>query len=103
MALGSVVMSGVTLLDMLGLIGCLVLGLAAGAAYFGAMWWSAELFADRGRATLAIALSVGRFTLILAVLGAVATQFGALSLLVTALGILVARFGAMRRVKAMVP
>lgn len=96
-------MSGVTSLDMLGLIGCLVLGLAVGAAYFGAMWWSAELFAAGGRAPLAIALSVGRFALILAVLGAVATQFGALPLLVTALGILVARFVAMRRVKAMAP
>lgn len=96
-------MSGFSFFGVLGLIGCLLLGLAVGAAYFAAMWRSAELFAGGGRVSSGIALVAGRFALILAVLALIAIRGGALPLLATALGILVARGIAMRRVRAMSP
>lgn len=96
-------MTDLSLLTIATMIGCLLLGLSVGAAYFAAMWRSAELFAAGGRMILGLALSVGRFAMILGVLGGVAIQFGALPLLMTALGIVIARFMAVRRVKAMAP
>lgn len=86
---------------ILGLVVCLALGLVMGGLYFAAMWWSAELFATGSRMQLAIALTVGRFALILAVLALVAIRGGALPLLATAIGVVIARAAAMWRVKAM--
>jgi hypothetical protein len=96
-------MSSITFLGGIGLLGCLLLGLAVGVAYFAAMWRSAELFAVGDRVGLAIGLVAGRFALILAVLAQIAIRGGALPLLTTALGIVIARAVAMRRVRAMAP
>ncbi|MEO6091720.1 MAG: ATP synthase subunit I [Novosphingobium sp.] len=73
-------------------------GLAAGAAYFASIWWSARRFADGGRLTMTIALSLLR----LAALGgllALASLQGAGPLLAMALGVVLARFGVMRRMR----
>ncbi len=85
---------------ILSLMTCLALGLVVGGIYFTAMWRSAELFAAGGRIPLAITLTVGRFSLILAVLAVIATRGGALPLLAVALGIVTARWIVMWRVKA---
>lgn len=87
----------------LALIGYLSLGFAFGAAYFAAMWWSAQLFAAGRRLPLAIALVAGRFALILALLVLVATRGGTLPLIAAAIGIIIARVVALRRVRAMAP
>ena len=76
----------------------LVAGLGAGAAYFSSIWWSARRFADGGRVTTTIAISLLR----LAALGgllALASFRGAGPLLAMALGVVLARFGVMRRLR----
>ncbi len=80
----------------------LAAGIGLGIVYFGAVWWNARLFAAGGRATTAIALVIGRFLLLGAVL-ALASLEGALPLLVMALGVLTARFAVMRRVREATP
>jgi hypothetical protein len=96
-------MTAISLLGILGLIGFLTIGLAVGAAYFTAMWRSAELFAAGRRMPLAIALVAGRFALIAATLAGVAIRGGAMPLLMTALGVVIARAVAVRRVRAIAP
>ncbi len=90
-------------LFIMALIGCVVLGVIAGGAYFGAIWRSAELFTSGDRLPTAIALVAGRFALILVVLATVAIRGGALPLLATAVGIAVARLAVMRRLNATAP
>ncbi len=96
-------MNALTLFGALALIGYLLLGIGFGAAYFTAMWWSAQLFAAGRRLPLAIALVAGRFALILALLILVATRCGTLPLVATVIGIVIARVVALRRVRAMTP
>ncbi|MDB5828794.1 MAG: conserved rane protein of unknown function [Variovorax sp.] len=70
-------------------------GLGLGLLYFYGLWRNAHLFANGARIATVIALSVGRFVLLAAVLVPVARQ-GALPLLLTALGIVIARFVSVR-------
>jgi F1F0 ATPase subunit 2 len=80
---------------LFGLAAHLAAGIALGAVYFHAVWWSARLFAEGGRAATVIALIAGR----LAVLGgllALASLEGAAQLLMMALGVLIARSAALR-------
>ncbi len=71
-------------------------GLALGALYFRALWWNAQRFGDGAGMALPIALTVGRFVLLAAVLVGVSLE-GAMPLLATALGLFIARFLVVRR------
>jgi uncharacterized protein YneF (UPF0154 family) len=75
---------------LLGLAAWFVAGIALGVVYFVGIWWSARQFADGGRVTTTIALSLLR----LAVLG---------GLLAMALGVVLGRFGVMRRLREATP
>jgi uncharacterized membrane protein (UPF0136 family) len=93
-------MSPLMILDF---ISFMALGIATGWVYFNAIWWSASLLAGGNRTGLTVALVMGRFALIAAVLATVAIRGGAMPLLATALGITAARMVFMRRVRAMTP
>jgi len=68
----------------------LVGGIAAGALYFGSLWWNATLFGGAGRVqTLIVSMAV-RFVALGAILMAVSLE-GAIPLLATASGVLIAR------------
>lgn len=84
-------------------ISFVALGVVTGWVYFNAIWWSATFFTGGNRVALAVALVVGRFALIAAVLATVAIRGGAAPLLATVLGIAAARMVFMRRVRAMTP
>jgi F1F0 ATPase subunit 2 len=87
---------------LLGLAAWFVAGIALGVVYFVGIWWSARQFADGGRVTTTIALSLLR----LAVLGgllALASLQGAGPLLAMALGVVLGRFGVMRRLREATP
>lgn len=75
----------------------LIAGAGLGVVHFGGLWWNARLFAAGGRMATAVAVALGRFTLVGGVLAVAALQ-GALALLATALGLLVTRAIVMRRV-----
>lgn len=81
---------------------CLALGGAVGALYFRSLWWTTRRFGADGRATVAVALMVGRFVLLGGALF-LASLAGAGPLLTMALGILVARSVVVRRVRAAAP
>jgi F1F0 ATPase subunit 2 len=83
---------------LLSLAAHLAVGIMAGSLYFRALWWNTRRLASGGRATTAIALSIGRFILLGGLL-LLASREGALPLLILALGVLVARFAIMRRVR----
>lgn len=74
----------------------LAAGIALGLFYFRAVWWSARLFAQGGRAATMIVLIAGRFVGLGGLL-ALASLEGALPLLIMALGVLIARSAVMRR------
>jgi len=76
----------------------LAVGIAAGAAYFFIIWWSAGQFAGGGRITLTLALALIRL-LVLGGLLMFASFRGAGPLLATALGVVIARFVVMRRLR----
>lgn len=87
---------------LLGLAGHLAAGIGVGIFYFQAVWWNAHFLALGGRATIAIALVIGRFVLLGGLL-ALASLEGALPLLMMALGILVARSAVLHRAREAVP
>ena len=87
---------------LLGLAGHLAAGIWVGIFYFQAVWWNARLLALGGRATIAIALMIGRFVLLGALL-LLASPEGALPLLMMALGILVARSAVLHRFREAAP
>lgn len=74
----------------------LAVGILLGIVYFGAIRLSARLIAANGRVTTALALTVGRF-IVLGALLALASLQGTLPLLATALGIAVGRVLVMRK------
>lgn len=92
-------MDEVHMTDALLLAAHLVVGFGLGWLYFYGLWRNARMFASGAAIGKVIALSVGRFLLLGAVLVPVALD-GALPLLVTALGIFIARFVSVREVKA---
>jgi hypothetical protein len=72
-------------------------GAGVGALFFRGLWWNARLIVEGGRVSTSVALIVGRFLLIGALL-AVAALAGAAPLLVAALGIFVGRFFVLRAI-----
>jgi F1F0 ATPase subunit 2 len=77
-------------------------GFALGIVYFRSLWWSASRFAGRASLVAIIALMIGRFVVIGAIL-TLASLEGALPLLATALGVLIARFVVMTRIREATP
>jgi F1F0 ATPase subunit 2 len=73
-------------------------GIALGILYFRSLWWNVRRFADGGSLLTTIALMIGRFVL-LGALMTLASLEGALPLLILALGVLVARSAVSRRVR----
>jgi F1F0 ATPase subunit 2 len=80
----------------------LAAGIGLGILYFRGLWWNARRLAQGGRMATTIAVMIGRFVLLGAVL-TLASLEGALPLLVTALGVLLARAGVMRRIRRAAP
>ena len=80
----------------------LAAGVVLGFIYFQSLWWNASRLTGGGRATTAIAFTVGRFALLGGLL-TLASLEGALPLLMLALGVLIARPVVMRRVRGAVP
>jgi F1F0 ATPase subunit 2 len=76
----------------------LAAGIVLGGLYFRGLWWNACWFTGGGRATMTIALMLGRFALLGGLL-TLASLEGALPLLVMALGVLIARSAVIRRVR----
>lgn len=76
----------------------LAAGFLLGLLYFRSLWWNTRLFVLGGRAATIIALGLGRFTLLGAVL-IFASLEGAVPLLALAAGVLIARPIVMRRVR----
>jgi len=76
----------------------LTAGIALGVLYFSNLWWTVRLFARGGRTLTMIALTIGRFVLLGAVL-ALASLEGAIPLLLITLGFLGGRFLVMRRLR----
>ena len=70
-------------------------GAGVGALFFRGLWRNARLIVEGGRVSTSVALIVGRFLLIGALL-AVAALEGAAPLLVAALGVFVGRFFVLR-------
>jgi F1F0 ATPase subunit 2 len=73
-----------------------VAGGATGYAYFASIWWSTRSFADGGRVTIIVVLSLVRLVALGGLLF-LASLNGAGPLLAMALGVVLARFGVMRR------
>jgi len=84
------------------LVAWLVVGIAAGAAYFMSIWRSAGQFADGRGIAMTLALAVTRL-LLLGGLLMFASFRGAGPLLATALGVVIARFVVMRRLRGAAP
>jgi F1F0 ATPase subunit 2 len=68
----------------------LIAGIVLGVLYFRSLWWNTRRFTGGGRVTTAIALMIGRFSLLMGLL-TLASLEGALPLLAMALGVLIAR------------
>lgn len=77
----------------------LALGVGAGLLYFHGLWWNTRRLVDGAPALTVIALMLGRYALLAALLALVGRQAGALPLLLTALGIVAARYLAVRRIR----
>ena len=80
----------------------LSVGIALGILYSRGLWWTARRFIGGERATMTIALMIGRFVLLGGLL-TLASLEGALPLLVMTLGLLVARSAVVRRVREVAP
>ena len=73
------------------------IGAGVGALFFRGLWWNARLIVEGGRVSTSVALIVGRFLMIGALL-ALAAMEGAAPLLVAALGVFVGRFFVLRAI-----
>ncbi len=82
---------------LLGLAAHLAAGFALGVAYFAALWLSARLIAEGGRAASALSLTAARIALLGGAL-TLASLEGAPRLLATALGAMIARAVVVRRI-----
>lgn len=87
---------------LLGLAAHLGTGFALGILFYRSLWWSARRFAVRGSLATIIALMIGRFALMGAIL-ALASFEGALPLLTMAVGMFIARFAVMNSVREAAP
>ena len=88
--------------EIIGFASQFAAGGAFGILHFRSLWWNVRRFTDGGNLLTTIALIIGRFVL-LAALMTLASLEGALPLLASALGVLVARFAVMRRVGEATP
>jgi F1F0 ATPase subunit 2 len=88
--------------EMLDLAAHLGAGLVLGSLYFRSLWWGVSRLAGRESPLAIIALLIGRFVLIGAVL-TLASLEGALPLLTMALGVFAARFTVMHRIREAAP
>lgn len=79
-------------------IASFIVGVVAGALFFGGLWWNARLFGTGGSTRTMILVMVGRYALLGGLLTLASLQ-GAMPLLLMAAGVLVARFLVMRRVR----
>jgi F1F0 ATPase subunit 2 len=80
----------------------LAAGIIVGIFYFRSLWWNTRRFAAGGRVSSTIAVMIGRFVILGAVL-TLASLEGALPLLLMALGVVIARAAVMRRVRGITP
>ena len=87
---------------LLGLVAHFGAGFALGILFYRSLWWSARRFAARESLATIIALMIGRFALMGAIL-ALASFEGALPLLIMALGMFLARFAVMNAVREAAP
>jgi F1F0 ATPase subunit 2 len=76
----------------------LAAGIMLGVIYFRSLWWNTRRVAKGGRVATTIAVMIGRFVILGAVLS-LASLEGALPLLVMALGVLIARSVVMRNIR----
>jgi F1F0 ATPase subunit 2 len=74
----------------------LLVGIVAGFAHFGSLWWNTRIFAQSGSMLAAFAIQFARFGLLVAVF-VLLSRFGALPLLAGALGLLIARQVLLKR------
>jgi F1F0 ATPase subunit 2 len=88
--------------EVIGLTAHLAAGIALGILYFRSLWWNVRRFAHGGSLLAIIALMIGRFVL-LGALMTLASLEGALPLLMLALGVFVARSTVMRGVREAAP
>jgi F1F0 ATPase subunit 2 len=87
---------------LLSLAAHLAAGVMLGLVYFRSLWWNARRFAVGGHVATTIAVMIGRFVILGAVL-TLASLEGALPLLLMALGILIARSVVVRRIGEITP
>jgi F1F0 ATPase subunit 2 len=80
----------------------LAAGIVVGVIYFRSLWWNARRFTMGGRVATTIAVMIGRFVILGAVL-TLASLEGALPLLLMALGVLIARSVVVRRIGEITP
>jgi F1F0 ATPase subunit 2 len=80
----------------------LAAGIMLGVIYFRSLWWHARRVTEGGRVATTMAVMIGRFVILGAVL-TLASLEGALPLLLTALGILIARSLVMRKIREIAP
>jgi F1F0 ATPase subunit 2 len=88
--------------EIISLAAQFVVGIALGILHFRSLWWNVRRFIDGSSLLTTIALIIGRFVL-LGALMTLASLEGALPLLMLALGVLVARSAVMRRVREAAP
>lgn len=81
---------------------CAALGVGLGLVYFRGLWWNARMLAGGRSAKRVVALMLGRFVLLAAVLALLA-RAGALPLVAAALGLLAGRQFVLRRVRGVSP
>jgi len=84
-------------LTPLALVAYVAAGAGAGVVFFRSLWWNTRLIVDGGPISKTVALIVGRFLLIGALLTLAAFE-GAAPLLCTALGVFVGRFFVLRAI-----
>lgn len=77
----------------------LLIGIVAGIAHFGSLWWNTRMFAQAGSMVAAVVVQLGRLGLLAAVFVGL-SRFGALPLLAGALGLLMARQLMLKRLGA---
>jgi F1F0 ATPase subunit 2 len=87
---------------LLSLTAHLAAGIVLGVIYFRSLWWNARRFAEGGRVATTVAVLIGRFVILGAVL-TLASLEGALPLLLMALGVLIARSVIMREIREIAP
>jgi F1F0 ATPase subunit 2 len=87
---------------LLSLTAHLAAGTILGVIYFRSLWWNARRVTEGGRVATTIAVMIGRFVILGAVL-TLASLEGALPLLLMALGVLIARSVVMSDIREIAP